>query len=172
MHTSDDQKPFKCSHCPKGFSVLAHLKDHENIHTDSRPHKCKYCDMSFNSIGAKRGHETVMHEGKGPKSRRNASGPRRNRLPGSKSVAGDGAPKKPQKRYPIKYQDCPCEHCGKIFRYCCFKNFMFSCLSIAEIVFSYLSSELPKSWRTTSSTFTHLMTRSHTNAVSATRVLQ
>ena len=113
------------SHCPKGFSVLPHLQDHENIHTDSRPYKCKYCDDCFHTIAAKSRHERGKHEGikeirknkyvpkkNGPKK----SGPKK--IGPKKNEPKKNEPKmnKPKKKYPIKYKDHPCDRCGKIFR--------------------------------------------------------
>ena len=49
------------SFCPKGFSVLPHLREHENIHKDTRPHKCQYCEKRFNALASKTSHELTVH---------------------------------------------------------------------------------------------------------------
>ena len=95
--------PLFHSYCPKGFSVLAHLKDHENIHTNARPYKCQFCDNRFNAIATKLRHESFVREGKGP-------------CPRPKTGTGTKDPASGKKKYPVKYKDSPCEHCGKIFR--------------------------------------------------------
>ena len=38
-HWSEDQLPFKCSFCSKGFLQKNKLVDHENMHRGEKPHK-------------------------------------------------------------------------------------------------------------------------------------
>lgn len=63
LHTPDEEKPFKCETCAKGFSERAKLREHLNIHSNSRPHKCQFCGKGFNSLGTRNGHERAVHLG-------------------------------------------------------------------------------------------------------------
>ena len=65
MHTPDNQKPFRCTMCGKGFAKIHKLKEHENIHTNARPFICRYegCGKSYRSGGMVRVHEKSAHEG-------------------------------------------------------------------------------------------------------------
>ena len=42
-----NEKPFKCSHCPKSFSFRDYLSRHEKIHRKDNLFKCKKCDREF-----------------------------------------------------------------------------------------------------------------------------
>lgn len=63
MHTADDQKPFKCTICSKGFGIENNLHEHMNIHMNLRPFVCKYCSASFNSSGNMYAHIRATHLG-------------------------------------------------------------------------------------------------------------
>ena len=56
-HTADQDKPYQCKICLKGFSVIGTYRDHQNIHTGEKPYKCKYCSAAFASNGTKAMHQ-------------------------------------------------------------------------------------------------------------------
>ena len=57
-HTSNEDKPFKCDVCGKGFISKFHRDEHVNIHTGAKPFKCKYCSTAaYASYGTLRMHE-------------------------------------------------------------------------------------------------------------------
>jgi len=62
-HTADEDKPFKCTQCPKGFTKASVLEEHMNIHLNLRPHKCPHCTSDFNSIGNLYAHIRGTHKG-------------------------------------------------------------------------------------------------------------
>ena len=63
-HAPDDQKPFKCNRCGKGFITKMYLSDHINVHTGEKPYNCQYCSQSFASRGTHAMHER-SHLGRG-----------------------------------------------------------------------------------------------------------
>lgn len=46
-HLPDEQRPFKCQHCKKGFRLVYDLERHEMSHNGIRPHNCKVCGKGF-----------------------------------------------------------------------------------------------------------------------------
>ena len=56
-HPPDDQKPYRCDTCGKGFISSNYLANHINTHTGDKPHKCNYCPQSFASRGTHAMHE-------------------------------------------------------------------------------------------------------------------
>ena len=62
-HKSDQQRPFKCTMCPKGFGLKKHLEDHINTHTGNKPYSCSYCGAKFASEGNRNAHVRSAHKG-------------------------------------------------------------------------------------------------------------
>ena len=56
-HTPNEDLPYKCEVCSKGF--ICHFKrdEHINVHTGAKPFKCKYCPSAYASFGTLRMHE-------------------------------------------------------------------------------------------------------------------
>ena len=51
FHTDNDDKPFKCSVCSKGYATKVTFLEHSNIHTGERPYQCDMCEKRFSSSG-------------------------------------------------------------------------------------------------------------------------
>uniref|UniRef100_A0A673ASX8 Zinc finger protein 865 n=1 Tax=Sphaeramia orbicularis TaxID=375764 RepID=A0A673ASX8_9TELE len=47
MSSHTENRPFKCSHCPKAFKRQPHLERHEAIHTGHQPFSCSVCWQKF-----------------------------------------------------------------------------------------------------------------------------
>lgn len=45
VHTGE--RPYKCSHCGRGFTQSHAMKDHERTHTGERPFVCDVCSEAF-----------------------------------------------------------------------------------------------------------------------------
>jgi len=60
-HTAQDQKPFYCQPCDKGFVTKALFSDHMNIHTGERPHTCYFCERTFKSHANRHLHMKDAH---------------------------------------------------------------------------------------------------------------
>lgn len=73
-HTADQDRPFRCDQCPKGFARRDRLRQHVILaHTKTRPHACRYegCGMTYASYGARYCHERDRHgASKGPSKRK------------------------------------------------------------------------------------------------------
>ena len=41
------EKPYKCEHCGKSFSVTSALKRHAVLHTGEKPFQCDVCSKTF-----------------------------------------------------------------------------------------------------------------------------
>jgi len=62
-HWSEDQLPFKCSFCSKGFLQKNKLVDHENMHRGEKPHKCDQCGLGYADRGNLNAHIKTVHLG-------------------------------------------------------------------------------------------------------------
>ena len=51
FHTDNDDKPFRCSVCGKGYATKVTFIEHNNIHTGERPYQCDMCPKKFSSSG-------------------------------------------------------------------------------------------------------------------------
>ena len=61
-HVPDSEKPFKCSHCDKGFAKKDTLRTHMNTHTNARPYACRHeCGEAFNNAATRNQHEARVH---------------------------------------------------------------------------------------------------------------
>jgi len=62
-HTPDNQKPFQCQDCGKGFFRAQPLEQHRiNIHLKTRPYNCRYgCNISYNDTSNRNSHEKKTH---------------------------------------------------------------------------------------------------------------
>ncbi|KAI5756346.1 hypothetical protein M8J77_024248 [Diaphorina citri] len=56
-------KSYKCSLCPKAFTHLAALEDHQFVHTGQKSHLCTMCPAIFASKGGLQYHIKVFHDG-------------------------------------------------------------------------------------------------------------
>ena len=63
VHTPDDQKPYQCQDCGKGFIDLTKLEKHKmNVHLKLRPYNCRYgCDIAYNDTSNRNQHEKKTH---------------------------------------------------------------------------------------------------------------
>ena len=63
VHTPDDQKPFQCQDCGKGFVEKRVLEHHRmNVHLKLRPYNCRYgCDIAYNDTSNRNQHEKKTH---------------------------------------------------------------------------------------------------------------
>ena len=65
MHTNDEEKPFKCSDCWKGFPSSDSLQKHKmSVHLKLRPYKCRFgCTFAYNDASNRNTHEKKTHGG-------------------------------------------------------------------------------------------------------------
>ena len=56
LHTADEDKPFRCAVCGKGFVAGQMLRTHMNIHMNLKPHKCQVCSAAFNDLSNRNQH--------------------------------------------------------------------------------------------------------------------
>ncbi|KAM6909687.1 uncharacterized protein FYW49_011703 [Xenentodon cancila] len=59
------EKPFRCTHCRKGYSDETQLQHHMLSHNGDKPHKCELCDKSFGLAYLLRDHMNT-HTGERP----------------------------------------------------------------------------------------------------------
>ncbi|KAM9309004.1 uncharacterized protein KZ484_025119 isoform 2-T2 [Pholidichthys leucotaenia] len=59
------EKPFRCTHCRKGYSDETQLQHHMLSHNGDKPHKCDLCDKSFGLAYLLRDHMNT-HTGERP----------------------------------------------------------------------------------------------------------
>lgn len=59
------EKPFRCNHCPKGYSDETQLQRHILSHNGDKPHKCSICDKKFGLVCQLRDHMNT-HTGDRP----------------------------------------------------------------------------------------------------------
>ena len=64
-HTEDQDKPYQCEDCGKGFADKMMLKNHRiNMHIKSTPYQCRYgCDNRYNDKSNRNAHEKRRHGG-------------------------------------------------------------------------------------------------------------
>lgn len=65
-HLPDDQKPFHCQFCSKGFTSKSDKDHHEMIHTNEKPHPCSACDRGFKTNAEMKEHFIKMHTNERP----------------------------------------------------------------------------------------------------------
>ena len=65
VHTKNEEKPFQCQDCGKGFPTGAKLKQHRmNVHLKIKPYNCRYgCDIAYNDMSNRNSHERKRHGG-------------------------------------------------------------------------------------------------------------
>ena len=51
FHTDNEDKPYKCAICGKGYATKVTYLEHSNIHTGKRPYQCDFCEKRFSSSG-------------------------------------------------------------------------------------------------------------------------
>ena len=47
VSSSQDERPFKCAHCPQSFRRVHDLRRHTRIHLVEKRFRCEYCERSF-----------------------------------------------------------------------------------------------------------------------------
>nr|XP_016931910.2 gastrula zinc finger protein XlCGF7.1-like [Drosophila suzukii] len=47
LHVHSDERPFKCTVCPKDYRLRSKLHRHLRVHTGVRPFKCTHCSRTF-----------------------------------------------------------------------------------------------------------------------------
>ena len=50
--SSEDEKAYKCTNCPKSFTEQSKLDLHFKVHTGELEHQCQFCDEAFDQIMA------------------------------------------------------------------------------------------------------------------------
>ena len=64
VHTSDDEKPHKCSHagCMRAFMNVGSLESHMNSHLGLKPYKCTVCETRFQNPSNRSAHMRKVHK--------------------------------------------------------------------------------------------------------------
>ncbi|CAL8284337.1 unnamed protein product [Gadus morhua 'NCC'] len=65
MRTHNDEKPYKCDQCTRGFSRKGHLKIHLRTHSGEKPYKCDQCPKRFSRTSSLKIHMRT-HSGEKP----------------------------------------------------------------------------------------------------------
>ena len=73
IHRNKDERPWKCSHCPRTFCQKGQRDTHHNTHTGLKPFKCSFCGKGFGDWSARHRHEKKIH-GAAPQSRQRRIG--------------------------------------------------------------------------------------------------
>ena len=47
VHTSNDERKYKCDQCGKGFACKETYVGHMNMHLGLKPFKCQYCGAGY-----------------------------------------------------------------------------------------------------------------------------
>ncbi|GBP06739.1 Zinc finger protein 79 [Eumeta japonica] len=56
-----DQRPFPCSVCCKAFKTRGALQRHFMLHTGEKPYVCEFCGKAFNQSNSRKGHVKAVH---------------------------------------------------------------------------------------------------------------
>ena len=67
MVSQNEELPFKCYLCERGFRNKTTLMNHENTHLGLRPHQCQSCKSNFNTSGELYRHTLYIHSREKPK---------------------------------------------------------------------------------------------------------
>ncbi|KAJ0171164.1 hypothetical protein K1T71_013363 [Dendrolimus kikuchii] len=63
-HVNYTEKPLKCEHCDKRFSIRRDVELHMNrVHLNKRPYKCDLCDKAYAAHWCLTQHKRLSHEG-------------------------------------------------------------------------------------------------------------
>ena len=84
-HRNKDERPWKCSHCPRTFCQKGQRDTHHNTHTGLKPFKCSFCSKAFGDWSARHRHEKKIH-GAAPQSRQRRKDCRRDGGPVTESI--------------------------------------------------------------------------------------
>nr|XP_003463861.2 zinc finger protein 483 [Cavia porcellus]XP_013001340.1 zinc finger protein 483 [Cavia porcellus]XP_023418178.1 zinc finger protein 483 [Cavia porcellus] len=63
--TKNVDKPYKCKHCGKGFTLCTDVSKHQRIHTGEKPFQCKECGRPFSDSSTLAQHQRT-HTGEKP----------------------------------------------------------------------------------------------------------
>lgn len=61
FHTANEEMPFMCDSCGKGFFTKQKLEIHRNVHTGDKPFQCQYCAYASGDPTNLRKHEKGVH---------------------------------------------------------------------------------------------------------------
>lgn len=59
--THDEDKPHKCTLCPKQYSEACELQRHLTTHSTERPFSCKFCERKFKNKAYMKKHVKQYH---------------------------------------------------------------------------------------------------------------
>ena len=63
QHINNDDKPYKCTQCGKGFTKPIILEGHMNMHLGLKPYKCQFCGQGFQNDSNMRAHQKKTCKG-------------------------------------------------------------------------------------------------------------